>query len=286
MQSVKVLGLLIGLGASVACGQQTGSSAAVLPADALPPTAKVYDVGPDLKPPELLPLMWEVMPADACKQESDGEATLALVVDASGAPRDIAVVNAKATTVEAMALRVVGKDRFKPGTLKREAVAVKQVVVVRIEGCFDTKSDSAGKKTTVFRLTAQPAQNFWLHALTGEAGKQWNANLDGLWNTPVDYKVGGEVSAPVPLNHVEAEFTDEASRKKIHGMCMISVIVDVNGRPQHPRVIQSLDPGLDLKAIEAVNKYLFKPAMKNGAPVPVMIKVEVNFRICKGIDCN
>jgi TonB family protein len=286
MQSAMILGLLIGLGASIAGGQQAGSSAAGSPADALPATSKVYDVGPDLKPPELLPVVWEVMPADACNQESDGEVTLALVVDASGAPRDIAVVNAKVQPLEAMALRVVGKDRFKPGTLNGEQVAVKQVVVVRIEGCFDTKIDGTGKKATVFRLTAQPVQNFWLHSPTGEAGKQWNANLDGPWDTPGMYKVGGEVSPPVPLNTVEAEFTDEASRKKIHGMCMISVIVDANGRPQHPRVIQSLDLGLDLKAIEAVNKYLFKPAMKNGVPVPVMIKVEVNFRICKGIDCN
>ena len=35
-----------------------------------------------------------------------------------------------------------------------------------------------------------------------------------------------------------------------------------------------------VKAIEAVTKYKFKPAMKkDGTPVPVMITVEVNFRL-------
>jgi TonB family protein len=38
--------------------------------------------------------------------------------------------------------------------------------------------------------------------------------------------------------------------------------------------------GLDEKALEAVRKYKFKPAMKdNKTPVPVYVNVEVNFRL-------
>jgi outer membrane biosynthesis protein TonB len=38
--------------------------------------------------------------------------------------------------------------------------------------------------------------------------------------------------------------------------------------------------GLDEKALEAVMKYKFKPAMNDGkTPVPVPINVEVNFRL-------
>jgi len=45
------------------------------------------------------------------------------------------------------------------------------------------------------------------------------------------------------------------------------------GPPEHKS-------GLDQKALEAVRKYRFKPAMKDGkTPVPVMITVEVNFRL-------
>jgi protein TonB len=36
--------------------------------------------------------------------------------------------------------------------------------------------------------------------------------------------------------------------------------------------------GLDEKAVEAVQQYKFKPAMKNGLPVAVYLRVEVNFR--------
>jgi protein TonB len=94
------------------------------------------------------------------------------------------------------------------------------------------------------------------------------------------YRVGGGVSAPVALNSVEAEFSDEARRAKYQGVCLISLIVDAQGNPQNPRVIRTLGMGLDEKALEAVRKYKFRPAMKDGkTPVPVMISVEVNFRL-------
>jgi TonB family protein len=93
------------------------------------------------------------------------------------------------------------------------------------------------------------------------------------------YRVGGGVTAPVALNNVEAEFSDEARRAKYQGVCIISLIVDAQGNPQNPRVVRALGMGLDEKALEAVRKYKFRPAMKGNTPVPVMISVEVNFRL-------
>jgi TonB family protein len=77
----------------------------------------------------------------------------------------------------------------------------------------------------------------------------------------------------------EAEFSDEARRNKYQGICMISVIVDARGYPRNLRVIRSLGMGLDEKALEAVQRYRFKPAMKDGKPVAAMISVMVNFRL-------
>lgn len=93
------------------------------------------------------------------------------------------------------------------------------------------------------------------------------------------YQVGGGVSAPVPIFTPEAEFSDEARRAKYQGVCLISVIVDANGNPVDPRVVRALGMGLDEKALEAVRKYKFKPAMKGSTPVPVRITIEVNFRL-------
>jgi TonB family protein len=92
-------------------------------------------------------------------------------------------------------------------------------------------------------------------------------------------KVGGDVSASVPLNIVEAEYSDEARRAHLEGVCLISLIVDAYGKPQNPRVVRALGKGLDEKALEAVKKYNFRPAMRDGKPVPVMLTVRVNFRL-------
>jgi len=92
-------------------------------------------------------------------------------------------------------------------------------------------------------------------------------------------RVGGQVSAPIALFQPEAEFSDEARRAKYQGVCIVTLIVDAQGNPRNPRVVQPLGMGLDEKAIEAVLKYKFKPAMKNGKPVAVPVNIEVNFRL-------
>jgi periplasmic protein TonB len=93
------------------------------------------------------------------------------------------------------------------------------------------------------------------------------------------YTPGGDVSAPVPLVTPEAEFSDEARRAKYQGVCEIAIIVDAQGNPQNPRVVRSLGMGLDEKALEAVMRYRFKPARRQGRAVPVLITVAVNFRL-------
>jgi TonB family protein len=94
------------------------------------------------------------------------------------------------------------------------------------------------------------------------------------------YSIGGGVSSPVLIYHVEAEFSDEARRAKYQGVCIVSIIVDRQGIPQNPRVVRPLGMGLDEKALEAIKQYRFKPAMKDGkTAVPVMINVEIDFRL-------
>jgi len=60
---------------------------------------------------------------------------------------------------------------------------------------------------------------------------------------------------------------------------LLSLIVDENGKAVAIKVAKSLGLGLDEKAIQAVEKWRFKPGMKDGKPVPVIASVEVNFRL-------
>jgi protein TonB len=94
-------------------------------------------------------------------------------------------------------------------------------------------------------------------------------------------RVGDGVSAPKAIFQPEAEFSDEARRAKYEGTVVVTLIVDANGNPQNVHVTRTLGMGLDEKAVEAVQKYKFKPAVdqKTGKGVPVMVSVEVRFRL-------
>jgi TonB family protein len=94
-------------------------------------------------------------------------------------------------------------------------------------------------------------------------------------------RVGDGVSPPKPIFEPEAEFSDEARRAKYEGTVVVELIVDANGNPQNVHTVRTLGMGLDEKAIEAVQKYKFKPAVdqKTGKPVPVLVSVEVRFRL-------
>jgi protein TonB len=93
------------------------------------------------------------------------------------------------------------------------------------------------------------------------------------------YHPGGGVLAPQVILAPDPEFSDEARRAKYQGICVVALIVDAQGNPQHVRVVRPLGMGLDEKAVKAVRQYKFKPAMYHGHPVPVEVNVEVNFRI-------
>lgn len=92
------------------------------------------------------------------------------------------------------------------------------------------------------------------------------------------YRIGGSVSPPTPIFKVEPEYSEEARKAKIEGTMVLAIIVDQEGRPRNIRVVQSLGMGLDEKAIEAVSKWRFRPARKDGKAVAVHANVEVNFR--------
>jgi TonB family protein len=60
---------------------------------------------------------------------------------------------------------------------------------------------------------------------------------------------------------------------------VLYIIIDAKGDVTECRVVKPLGLGLDEKAVETVRTWKFKPAMRNGTPVPVRVMVEVSFRL-------
>jgi TonB family protein len=96
---------------------------------------------------------------------------------------------------------------------------------------------------------------------------------------PGVYKIGGGVNAPVPIFRPEPEYTEQARAAKWQGAVLLQVTIDETGVPKDIQILRSLGMGLDQKAIEAIQKWRFKPTLLNGKPVAVSANIEVNFHL-------
>ncbi len=96
--------------------------------------------------------------------------------------------------------------------------------------------------------------------------------------TPI-YSVKDTTTPPSLVAKVEPGYTEEAKDAKIEGTCYLSVVISEEGIAEDIRVEESLDSGLDQKAIEAVEQWRFSPGKKDGKPVRVAAKIEINFRL-------
>ena len=93
-------------------------------------------------------------------------------------------------------------------------------------------------------------------------------------------KVGlGGVRAPKIVSTPEPQYTSEAEKARLEGTVVLWVIVGADGCAHNIRVERSLGKGLDEKAIEAVRRWRFLPAQRNGVPVAVQINIEVAFHL-------
>ena len=89
------------------------------------------------------------------------------------------------------------------------------------------------------------------------------------------------VSAPRVVSSVQPSYTPEAIRARIQGVVVLGAVVPVDGTPSEITIVRSLDStyGLDEQAIAALKQWKFEPGMKEGKPVAVRVRVEMEFNL-------
>ncbi|MGO8998239.1 MAG: TonB family protein, partial [Polyangiaceae bacterium] len=102
-------------------------------------------------------------------------------------------------------------------------------------------------------------------ALEGDAGAQAPASSTA------------NVTPPVVVQHVDAEYPASALPERKHADVVLSVTVDADGHVSKVEVDKSGGADLDEAATVAVRQWLFTPAMRNGKPVASRIKVPFHF---------
>ncbi|MGO8788966.1 MAG: energy transducer TonB [Terriglobia bacterium] len=93
------------------------------------------------------------------------------------------------------------------------------------------------------------------------------------------YSVGAGVSAPIPIYSPEPAYSEEARKAKFAGIVLLWIVVDAQGTVRNIQIAKHLGMGLDEEAVKTVDTWKFKPALRQGVPVPVQVQVEVSFRL-------
>lgn len=87
------------------------------------------------------------------------------------------------------------------------------------------------------------------------------------------------LTVPQVIFNPEPSFSEEARKAKAQGIVLLLLVVGKDGHPYDICVRQSLGMGLDEKAVEAVNRWRFRPATVHGQPVATKIAVQVDFHL-------
>jgi TonB family protein len=84
---------------------------------------------------------------------------------------------------------------------------------------------------------------------------------------------------PVRLSSPHPGYTEAARKNHIQGTVTLRMLVGADGAVEAVRVIRGLPDGLTERAIEAARQAKFKPATKDGKPVPYWIILLMEFNI-------
>ena len=74
-------------------------------------------------------------------------------------------------------------------------------------------------------------------------------------------------------------YPEYALRARIEGVVVVQIIVNEEGNPEQPQVVESPSEVLGQAAVAAVMKQRFKPGMQRNRPVRVMMSIPVRFRL-------
>ena len=94
------------------------------------------------------------------------------------------------------------------------------------------------------------------------------------------YHIGDGVTTPILIHAVEPEFAKNISQAQ----CTVSLTVGADGKPTDVHLVEpknenegNLSTEARMLCINAAERYRFKPAIFQGKPVAVDLKVEINY---------
>ena len=111
---------------------------------------------------------------------------------------------------------------------------------------------------------------------------------------PVEERPAGPTVGPKTVRFVEPEYTREARRKRVRAELVVKVLVDEKGQVRETEIlerflldkegegktpVEMLGYGLEEAAIAAAERWVFRPARRDGRPVPAYTTLTFTFGV-------
>jgi TonB family protein len=107
-----------------------------------------------------------------------------------------------------------------------------------------------------------------------------SANQTPEQQKEVVYQAGEKgITPPKATYTVPPDYSEKARRARIQGVVGLRVVVTSEGKIGDVTIVKKLHPDLDKKAVEAIRKWNFQPATKDGQPVAVQVNVNMQFAL-------
>jgi protein TonB len=84
---------------------------------------------------------------------------------------------------------------------------------------------------------------------------------------------------PVPVKTPPPRYPDSLKREGVSGVVAVTIVIDETGAVSSTTVAKSSHPDFERPAMEAVSKWKFKPAKKDGAAVKVKVTLPLRFSV-------
>jgi protein TonB len=109
----------------------------------------------------------------------------------------------------------------------------------------------------------------------GGIGDSAGSGVEGM--VPQPLRAG--MKPALPIYKFEPEYSEQARKARIQGTVVIEGVIDEKGATRALRVLDGLGFGLDEQAIDAVKQWRFRPATRDGKPLPIVGTFHLTFRL-------
>lgn len=92
-------------------------------------------------------------------------------------------------------------------------------------------------------------------------------------------KVTGPDYAPKVLRRVEPIYPEVARANRVSGLVRMNTLISAAGDVADVEILDGLPEGLSEAAAQAVRQWKFAPTVREGAAIPVLFEMYINFKL-------